>query len=1307
MAEDLGELKYRIGVETSDLARAEEDVKDFGKKAQSAAKDADKLGKKVEETGKKGKKAGEDLSKGMDGAAKSITTATRAIMAIGVALGAREIVDYTNRWTDLNSKLINATGSQEAAEKAMKGLSQTARTTYSSLEATADAFLRNSMTLKELGYSMESQINLSDALNNSLVISGTKGQQAESVMQALSKAFATGTLRGENFNSVIANGGRTVQALADGLGVATIDLRAMAEAGELTTGRVVEALTSQMERLREEAERMPATVGDAFLLLGNSMVEFVGRADSASEASASVAEAIISVADAVKGFANSDTMSTAVDTIKVAAEALATVLAARLVVQVYASGTAFVTAASQSIAYQAALARMAGLSTTAAVGQTALGAAMGLVGGPAGLAVLASYGVYRLVDAYIDHNAEAKQAETVSFLVENGFYKVEESAGKAALALLSAKTSLTEYVQAGGALAGISAKMLADSAAALAAAASGKDAVADMSKETKKLIDQLKNQKKALGMTAREQEMFSAELKALANDDGPAAIETVRNLAGELYDLSEAQKTAEKELKLFNDSIAEFLREQKKAEEGYRKNIEAIEDTITALKNQGIALTMTARGQAIFQAVTEATARGALPEQIARIAELTAHNYDLAESQRVAERAAVEFARQQEQALEASQRQWEGTRDALKGYILEFDNLEDTAIRAIKNIAAEMAASGIMKLFGMSAPLTSGPASGGGGLVQSGISAAASALLKGLPGSSSFVGPMQAGASAPGVGSTVMSAAAAIPGWGWAAMATAAVAHLLTKGDGYTRNNAGMLVGPTPGAAGDSRVFSVDPFESGLQVQGFARRASQDQAIEVINGFRDVDAVLTQLVRKLGGTIDLSSASLAGLDEEARAGSSGTFLGLGSKGGDLASQINSFVDQLADHIHGLDESLLSAVRSAGSAEEALKLLGDAADKLAVQNTAIAAHNQLLDRYASEEQKVAAAREEINKTFAMFNAEVPQSIEQLYGMIEAIDPLTESGRAAIDALGSLDGAIAMVANSAKTAEAGKVWDASPGAAKAANDVRKSFESTASIVARINEQSLTRYEQEHKARIDVINSDYLSANSAMQEMISGLRETSKSLLAMRDSLNIGAQSGLGAGMRFEETRTALMSATAETAPELVRLFLDQAKTQAGSAMEYQRSVAFAQGVLDKVAMTQSNQALGVAASMSSASAARGLQIRMADMELEFRKLAQLTGPLSQEQAGSMFDEFFQNQLGAGYGDFVASGSGDFLSYIRTPGALENADMAYELQETRIALDEMRAANEQTAKASRETADLLRRVTRDGNSLVTEAA
>jgi tape measure domain-containing protein len=244
-----------------------------------------------------------DRLKDFEGQANRTSKATdillKAFGALAAVFSVTKLIQYTNTWTDLNSRIEIATGSIGRGAATMDRLDQMARRTYSSLELTAESFLRNSTAMRDLGYSTDQTLDYVEAVNNALVVSGTKGERAESVMNALGKAMALGKLSGDELNTVIGSGGRIAQALADSLGVTTLELRKMGTEGKLTGDVIYQGLTSQLETLREEADSMPATIGDAFVLLNNSILGAVGRFDEMAGASSRVAEAIIWVADAI------------------------------------------------------------------------------------------------------------------------------------------------------------------------------------------------------------------------------------------------------------------------------------------------------------------------------------------------------------------------------------------------------------------------------------------------------------------------------------------------------------------------------------------------------------------------------------------------------------------------------------------------------------------------------------------------------------------------------------------------------------------------------------------------------------------------------------------------------------------------------------------------------------------------------------------------------------------------------------------------------------------------------------------------
>ena len=221
----------------------------------------------------------------------------RVIGILATAVSVRELVRYADTWTDLRSRVDLATGSQEAGAAVMDRLAEMARRTYSSLEQTTESYLANSTALRELGMTTRESLDFTEALNNAIVVSGARQERAAQISNALSQAMALGALRGQQLNTVIMNGGRVAELLAAELGVGVNQLRQLGAQGQITGDVIRRALVGNLELLREEADSMPATIGDAFVLMGNAALELVGKWDQMLQASSSVAEGLIFLAD--------------------------------------------------------------------------------------------------------------------------------------------------------------------------------------------------------------------------------------------------------------------------------------------------------------------------------------------------------------------------------------------------------------------------------------------------------------------------------------------------------------------------------------------------------------------------------------------------------------------------------------------------------------------------------------------------------------------------------------------------------------------------------------------------------------------------------------------------------------------------------------------------------------------------------------------------------------------------------------------------------------------------------------------------
>lgn len=333
-------------------------------------------------------RSGVVASRGIDALAGAARTAGGVFAA---AFGVNSLKNYADTWKDMQSQVGAATGDMSGAAEQMKRLVDIANASYSPLSQTVSAYAGNVSTLKELGYTATQAADYTESLNHMLVLTATKGERAASVQNALSKAMAVGKLSGEGLETILASGGEVASALAKELGTTVNGLRALSSQGKITSKVVADAIIKPLDDVSRRAGEMPATVGDALTRVGTNFTELVGAVDKFTGASDTASGAVMKFADGIREISGSKEV---IEGLANAGQLLAVVLGSRLAAAGLASAGAFAAANIQAIAYQATLARMAGVTPAAAAGIAAVGGAsrlasagMALLGGPVGVVV--------------------------------------------------------------------------------------------------------------------------------------------------------------------------------------------------------------------------------------------------------------------------------------------------------------------------------------------------------------------------------------------------------------------------------------------------------------------------------------------------------------------------------------------------------------------------------------------------------------------------------------------------------------------------------------------------------------------------------------------------------------------------------------------------------------------------------------------------------------------------------------------------------------------------------------------------------
>ncbi|MGU0713157.1 tape measure protein [Pseudomonas aeruginosa] len=216
--------------------------------------------------------------------------------AIGVGLGVRELVEVADQYKNLQARLRLAVTSQEEFNRADAALFEIAQRNRAPLAETVTLYARLAPSVQALGRSQADVLAATDAIGQAVSLSGASSEAAAGALLQLGQAFASGQLRGEEFNSVIEQTPRLAQAIADGMGVPLGSLRKLAEEGKITSKAVLDALLKQRGRLADEYASLPDTVSGALTRLKNAFQRAFGERDANSGLTAGLAQALQLVA---------------------------------------------------------------------------------------------------------------------------------------------------------------------------------------------------------------------------------------------------------------------------------------------------------------------------------------------------------------------------------------------------------------------------------------------------------------------------------------------------------------------------------------------------------------------------------------------------------------------------------------------------------------------------------------------------------------------------------------------------------------------------------------------------------------------------------------------------------------------------------------------------------------------------------------------------------------------------------------------------------------------------------------------------
>ncbi|EHU1620062.1 tape measure protein [Acinetobacter baumannii] len=257
--------------------------------SKNAERNARNLGNELDSIERKGDFA----TKSMDG----LSVATRQLagyMAGLVTVSAA--ISKMDTYTGLQNRLKLVTNNQVELNKATEDTFRIAQKTYSAWDSVLQVYQRFSDNAKTLNLTMDDTARLTETVSKAVAISGASASAADAALVQFGQALASGTLRGEELNSVMEQTPALAKAIAQGMGITVGELRSVAAEGKITSQEIVKALRNVEKDVDALFAKTDITIGQSLTLLNNEITRFVDESGKGSGAAQVLAGTIQTLA---------------------------------------------------------------------------------------------------------------------------------------------------------------------------------------------------------------------------------------------------------------------------------------------------------------------------------------------------------------------------------------------------------------------------------------------------------------------------------------------------------------------------------------------------------------------------------------------------------------------------------------------------------------------------------------------------------------------------------------------------------------------------------------------------------------------------------------------------------------------------------------------------------------------------------------------------------------------------------------------------------------------------------------------------
>ncbi len=344
--ENLGTIYYSVEVETEQLIKG----------TASAEKQLDKT-----------EQAMTKVDKASEGLRSNLSKLSLAFAAIASARALSQMAEMVQKYQEYADRVRLATSSTEEFDRVQDRLLATANGTYRSLGEAQELYIRTAASLRSMGYSTEQALDVTDSMSYAFVKNATSADRAATATDALSKSITTGKVAADQWETITSAIPTVIDDIAAASGRTAAEVRKLGAQGKLTGRDLTEGLRYSLDANAKAAAAMSNNLTDAGVRTRTAITQVLVSLENQTGALQAFTNGIISAADAVLTFGtDNEKMANFLQLATTAAAALGSVIAGRLISSMGAYAVAQAQALSAAIAKIAVDREAAALAVTAA-----------------------------------------------------------------------------------------------------------------------------------------------------------------------------------------------------------------------------------------------------------------------------------------------------------------------------------------------------------------------------------------------------------------------------------------------------------------------------------------------------------------------------------------------------------------------------------------------------------------------------------------------------------------------------------------------------------------------------------------------------------------------------------------------------------------------------------------------------------------------------------------------------------------------------------------------------------------------------